>query len=451
MATKENAVKHAAGNTENATYSKGYLRYALGLMFMVTLFNYTDRFVLSILIDPIQKDTGLSDSQIGLLTGIAFAVVYSFLNIPIGRLADRFNRVQIVAVAVTVWSGFTVLFGLAANYTQMILARIGVAAGEAGGINPIYSIIGDYYPAEKRGTAASIITLGASVGTMIGFALAGLLNDLVGWRMTFVSLGLAGAVLGPLVLFTLKEPLRGLSDGIVIEKESARESFGEAVAELWGRRSYIFLLIGMGVAGIGSMGPMTWLPTFFIRKFAVTTTEIGAWSAAGSAIPMAVSTLAGGILFNRLYHKDPRWGLWLPAIGLAIGTPTLILQLLMPSLPMAILVGVVPAMTGGLMGPPLLAISLTLSGARLRTLGGAFMSLAMYLVGMGIGPSLVGVISQLALPFVGGDTIISLGMAIGFASLFYVISAGVLCYACKTLKADIARTRDYDGLRNQNS
>jgi len=155
------------------TYSKGYLRYALGLMFMVTVFNYTDRFVLSILIDPIQKDLGFTDSQIGLLTGIAFAVVYSFMAIPIGRLADRFNRVRIVAIAVMVWSGFTAIFGMASNYTHMILARIGVAAGEAGGINPIYSIIGDYYPAEKRGTAVSIITLGGSVGTMIGFALAG--------------------------------------------------------------------------------------------------------------------------------------------------------------------------------------------------------------------------------------------------------------------------------------
>ena len=431
------------------TYSKGYLRYALGLMFMVTVFNFTDRFVLSILIDPIQKDIGLSDSQMGLLTGIAFAIVYATLNVPIGRLADRFNRVRIIAIAVMVWSGFTAHFGLAANYSQMILARIGLAAGEAGGINPIYSIIGDYYPARQRGTAVAIITLGGSVGTMIGFALAGLLNDLVGWRMTFVYLGLAGAILGPLVLFTLKEPLRGLSDGIVIKEDSARESFGEAVAELWGRRSYVFLLIGMGIAGIGSMGPMIWFPTFFIRKFGVTTTEIGAWSAIGSVIPMAISTLVGGVLFDRLYRKNPRWGFWMPAIGMVIGTPAMILQLFMPSLPMSILVGVVPALTAGLLPPPLIAISLALSGARLRTLGGAFMAMALYLVGMGIGPSLIGVISQLGLPFVSGNSIIALGMAIGFASLFYVISAGVLCYACKTLKTDIAWARDYDERRGK--
>ncbi|MBW2370102.1 MAG: MFS transporter, partial [Deltaproteobacteria bacterium] len=168
--TRNTDLKINSITENNSPYSKAYLRYALGLLFVVTLFNYTDRFVLSILIDPIQKDTGLSDSQMGLLTGIAFAFVYATLSVPIGRCADRFNRVRIVAIAIMVWSGFTALFGMTAGYIQMIGARIGVAAGEAGGVNPIYSIVGDYYPAERRGMALAVIALGGSVGTMFGFA-----------------------------------------------------------------------------------------------------------------------------------------------------------------------------------------------------------------------------------------------------------------------------------------
>jgi len=434
----QNTIHHSS------VYSNAYLRYALGLMFVIALFNYMDRFVLSILLDPIQKDTGLTDSQLGLLTGIAFAAVYSILSIPIGRLADRYNRVRIIAAAITIWSAFTALFGFAANYTQMIFARIGVAAGEAGGVNPVYSIVGDYFPAEKRGTALAVINLGGGLGTLFGYALAGFLNDAFGWRMTFIILGVCGVMLGPVILFTLREPQRGQTDGILIDETRKQETFIESVKELWTRRSYVMLVMGMAVAATGSMGVMIWLPTYLIRKFHMSTTEVGAWFAAGSALPYAASILIAGIVADRLYRKDPRWSFRLPAIGTAIAAPFILFLLFMPSVPLTILMGVVPNFCAGLLGPPLIAISQALAGSRFRSLSMAFMSFATYFLGMGIGPTLIGIISQFSLPYVNNDGVKSLGIAIGCASILYVLGALILYVGSKTVKQDIEKARDYD-------
>jgi MFS family permease len=203
----------------------------------------------------------------------------------------------------------------------------------------------------------------------------------------------------------------------------------------------------MAVVGVGSMGVMNWMPTFFIRKFQVTTTEIGAWSAAGSSIPYTISILAAGIISDRLYRKDPRWSVRMPALGLAAAAPFVVIQLLMPSLPAAILVGVMPSFAAGLIGPPLMAIGQALSGSRFRSLSVAFMSLASYLVGMGIGPSLTGVISQLTLPLVEGDPLKSLGVAIGSATILYFAGAIILYKGSKTVPQDIERAREYDRLR----
>jgi MFS family permease len=189
--------------------SKSYRRYVLFLLTIVYALNFIDRQILVVLQESIKLDMGLSDTQLGLLTGFAFAIFYVSVGIPIARLADKGNRKNIVAVAVTVWSGMTVVSGLTQNYFQLLLARIGVGVGEAGGSPPSHSIISDYYPAKERGRAMSLYSMGVYIGILVGYGVGGWINQHYGWRVAFFAVGIPGLLIALLVKFTIREPLRG--------------------------------------------------------------------------------------------------------------------------------------------------------------------------------------------------------------------------------------------------
>ncbi len=217
-------------------------------LFVVNIFYYIDRYVLNMLIEPIRLEFGLTDGEIGLLTGLAFAISYALMTIPFGRMTDRYNRVRILAVAVSLWSLSTAAFGLARSYVEMLVYRVGVAFGEAGGFIPIQSLVGDLYRPSWRSTAMGILLAGGSIGQLMAYAAAGMMNDAIGWRMTFIILGLAGVGIGPLLWMTIREPQRGASEGLQIQGPADTSSTFGAIGALLGRPAMRGVIGGMTVA-----------------------------------------------------------------------------------------------------------------------------------------------------------------------------------------------------------
>ena len=214
-----------------------YRRYVLFVLTGVYAFNFIDRQILVILSEPIKADLGLSDGQIGLLTGLAFAFFYVILGIPIARYADKANRKNIVAVALTVWSAMTALSGLAQNFMQLLLARVGVGVGEAGGSPPAHAIISDYYPPKKRATALSIYSMGVYIGVFLGFLVGGIIGKIYGWRIALFALGIPGILYAILVYYTVKEPPRGLTDQV---KDMNQSSFIDVLKVLFSKKTFLF-------------------------------------------------------------------------------------------------------------------------------------------------------------------------------------------------------------------
>src|SRR5688572_22703355 len=222
--------------------SPAYARYVLALLFAVYVVNFIDRQILAILLEPIKADLGVTDTAMGFLTGIAFALFYTVAGIPIARLADRSVRRTVIAVGLAVWSGMTVLSGLARSFTQLALARIGVGIGEAACTPPAHSLLADYFPPERRGTALAVYGMGIHVGILFGFLVGGWMNELFGWRQALFVVGAPGLILAIVVRLTVREPVRGAADGIVVAAETV--PFRAAVSEFRSLRSLVQMTLG---------------------------------------------------------------------------------------------------------------------------------------------------------------------------------------------------------------
>ena len=268
-------MKGLPGNDDYATASAR--NYALVMLTVVYSFNFIDRQLLAILQESIKLELGFSDSQLGLLTGFAFAVFYVTAGIPIARWADRANRRNIVALAIGLWSFMTAVSGAVQNYLQLLLARIGVGVGEAGGSPPSHSIISDIFPPDKRAGAMAFYSMGVNFGILFGFLFGGWLNEFFGWRVAFVVVGVPGILLAIVVRLTLREPMRGLS-----EKHRASDeyvSFVEVVKLLWSRVSFRHLALACGLNAFAGYSTGSWTASFLIRSHAMTTGELGTWLA----------------------------------------------------------------------------------------------------------------------------------------------------------------------------
>jgi len=252
----ENSLK-ARTKDENPYASPRSAYYALGVLTLVYSFAFIDRQLLAILQESIKVDLDLSDSQLGLLTGFAFALFYVTAGIPIARMADNGNRLNIVAISIFVWSFMTAISGAAQNFVQLLLARIGVGIGEAGGNAPSQSMISDIFPPNKRGTALGIYFTGVNIGVMFGFLLGGWLNEVFGWRTAFVVVGLPGILLALIVRLTLVEPARGVVENKVIDSKST--TFVEVVSLLWKRRSFRHIVMGNALAALVTYSVSSWM------------------------------------------------------------------------------------------------------------------------------------------------------------------------------------------------
>lgn len=419
------------------TFTEGYRRYVLGILVVVYVFNFIDRQILSILLQPIKLDLGLSDTQLGLLSGVAFAVFYVGFGIPIARLADRSSRVNIISVSITVWSVMTAVCGLAQNFWQLLLARIGVGVGEAGCSPPAHSLISDYFSPETRATALSIYSLGIPIGVMIGFLAGGWIEEYFGWRTAFVVVGLPGVLMAVVVRMTLREPPRGHSEDI--QHDGAHLGLGEVAAYLWGLRAFRHVALAAGLHAFVGYGVIGWLPSFLARSHQMGGAEIGTWLALLAGIVGGLGTLAGGYLGDRYARRDRRWYVWIPALSLLVTVPFSFFAFLAGDKYLALLMYIAPTFFGAFYHGPTLAIVQGLAQVRMRAISAAVYIFIVNLVGLGLGPLAVGVLSDLLHPSFGVE---SLRYALLGVFMVNIWSAVHYLIAAKTLREDFDSNPD---------
>ncbi|MEE2662549.1 MAG: MFS transporter [Myxococcota bacterium] len=407
-----------------------YANYALGLLLGVYIFNFIDRQILSILMEKIKEEIQLSDTELGFLGGIAFALFYTIAGLPIARWADRGSRTNIIAISVLVWSLFTAFTGAARNFWMILVARIGVGIGEAGCSPPAHSLISDFFPPERRGTALSIYALGIPIGGSLGTLVGAWVGQAFGWRTAFVVVGLPGILLSLAVWATLREPVRGRSEARApVERES--ESIGEVVRFMAGLRSFWHLSFAGSLHAFVGYGAAYFVPSFFARVHGMGLAERGSWLAAIGLVAVA-GTYLGGALGDRLAHRDVRWYMWLPGIATIAGIPIALGYYLSPDPYVALLLFGIPA---GIAGPmylgPTFAMTQTLVKPHMRAVASAILLFILNLIGLGIGPWFVGFVSDALAPRYGNESlrwalvsIVSIGNL--WSSVHYFLAARTL-------------------------
>ncbi len=385
------------------TVSPAYRRYVLLILMMVYAFNFIDRQLLVILQESIKTELKLSDTQLGLLTGFAFAMLYVTMGLPLARLADKSNRKNIVAVCLTLWSGITALTGMATSYMQLLLARIGVGIGEAGCSPQSHAIISDYYPVEKRATAISIYSMGIYLGIFIGYMGGGIINQYYGWRAAFYVMGIPGILLALLLFFTVREPVRGASD--LIKKASPDRSVWEVIRYLFSKKTFIFLSIGAGFIAFAQYGIGNWLPSFLFRYHGMQSQEIGIANALLIGIGGGLGTYLGGFLGDRYGRKSPGWYLWIPMIAALVALPFSLAAFFIPQ-KYAVLALFFPViLLNTVYFAPTIAITHTLVPANMRAVASSILLFILNIIGLGGGPLATGVLSDWLRPSMGNESL----------------------------------------------
>ena len=418
----------------SALFSEATRRYVLGVLVVTYTFNFIDRQILGILVEPIKRDLGVSDTWMGLLTGLAFAVFYTVMGIPIARFADRANRRNLVALALAIWSGFTALQGAAQSFWQLVLFRIGVGVGEAGCSPPSHSILADYYPPNRRATALGIYSLGIPVGILFGFFVGGWMEEFFGWRWAFVVVGVPGLLLALLVRLTVREPPRGYSEQRTSEGE--QPSIVEVARYLLARKSFVHMAIGGGVTAFVGYGLITWAAPFFMRTHGMSSGELGTWLGLIFGIPGGVGIALGGRLADRFGERDARWYLWIVAAALLVVVPVGLGVYLSDDATLALLFLVVPVLLGNFYQATTFAQTQTLVGLRMRSVAAAILLFVLNIIGLALGPSAVGFLSDLLAPEFGND---SLRWALLICSLANLWAAFHYWQAGRHFPGDLAR------------
>ena len=409
---------------------------AMVLLFAVSTFNYIDRTILSILQVPIKRDLGLSDAQLGLLTGLAFALFYTTLSIPIARVADRSNRRNLITAALALWSGMTALCGLATGFASLLFLRIGVAAGEAGSIPASQSIIADIYPPSRRATAMSVWGLSLPVGLLLGYSTTGWLAETIGWRWTFAVVGGLGVVLAPIVLLGLKEPMRGAHDLSLSAASAAPHGFSESARFLWRMPAFRLVVLAAALHGFTQYSMMNWAAPFYVRAHGMSLSSVALYMALTSGIGGGIGIYLGGYFSDRLGGRDPRWRVLVMAISIAAMLPFAVVQYTIPSLTVSLLCGAAVSMLMLCYYGPILAVVHSMVPGSMRAFTAAVLLLIFNIVGLGLGPSLTGLASDLLQPHFPAP-----GASLGYALIIALIPSFIAVVLFLTV-ANAARLRE---------
>ena len=417
-------------NTDQNPYTSARARYyALGLLTVVYTFNFVDRQLLSILQESIKADLLLSDQQLGLLTGFAFALFYTVAGIPIARYADRNNRRNVVAIAIALWSFMTAISGLVQNYLQLLLARIGVGVGEAGGSPPAHSMISDIFPPERRASALAFYSMGINFGILFGFLAGGWLNEFFDWRVAFFVVGAPGIVVALFVRYTLREPIRGLMED---RQDVATDTpFPEVLKLLWSRLSFRHLAIGGALNAFAGYSSSNWTASFMIRSHDMSTGELGTWLALIMGVGGAIGVFWGSYIAERLAKFDVRWYMWMPTITGMICVPFMIATYVVEGAYTALIVSIVPGVLFNVYLGNSLAMTHALVGLRMRAVASAILFFLINLIGMGLGPWGVGLLSDMLSAELGSESLryamlYLLPAAMGWSAVHFLLASRTL-------------------------
>jgi MFS family permease len=370
----------------------GYANYVLGVLFVVYVFNFIDRQILSILLQSIKEDLGATDTQLGFLTGTAFAIFYTFAGIPLARWADRGVRRDIITLGLALWSAMTAASGLARSFWQLAAARIGVGVGEAACSPPAHSLIADYFPPERRSTALSIYAMGIHVGIMFGYLAGGWIDEFFGWRVAFFVVGLPGLGLAVLLRWSVREPPRGHSEGVSVVGEVP--SLAEARRTLWRLRSFRQICLAGAFMSFAGYGVAIWAPVFLVRVHGMGTGEIGTWLGLITGFAGPIGAFLGGRLTDRFGSGDARWYGWLPAGAALLSLPFAAFFLLWPDPRVALAVSFFSTLLGAMWLGPTFSIVQGLVGLRMRSMASAILLFVFNLIGLGLGPQSVGILND---------------------------------------------------------
>ncbi|SDE23742.1 spinster family MFS transporter [Kordiimonas lacus] len=407
--------------------------YALVVLTIVYAFNFIDRQILVILQEAIKNDLGLSDTQLGLLSGFSFAIFYTVLGLPIARLADRMNRRNIISIALAIWSGMTALSGMAQNFTQLLLARMGVGVGEAGGSPPAHSMISDMFTAGKRSTALAVYSAGLYLGIFLGYTSGGYLQEAYDWRTTFMIVGIPGVLLAIILRMTVQEPPRGLYDKPGSDK---RYSLVETFQILFKLKSFPFIAFGCAMSAFVSYGTSNFMPSFMIRYHGISPSEIGLTLGLVTGIGGMIGTFLGGALTDRFGAKDARWYLWLPGLTAVTAIPLALVTYHTSSKEVMLGTYFLVVILSTLYLAPSIAVTHRLVPPSMRALSSAVLFLVLNLIGMGLGPVLVGAISDFEAARTGADglrTALTIGTCIAIVKGYLFWTGG------RKLPEDLAR------------
>lgn len=430
--------------------SRLYRAYVLFILVVVYTFNFIDRLIIGILFVPMKEELGLTDSQLGLMSGLAFALFYTFLGIPIATLADRSSRTWIMTAALTVWSAMTAVCGLAQNFVQLFLARLGVGAGEAGGVAPAYSLIADYFPPEKRARALSIFAFGIPIGSATGIILGGILNDLLDWRAAFFIVGAAGIFIAPIFRLTVREPVRGQFDKAPQTKEFV--PVAKVLAYIAKKPSFWGLSFAASSGSMMGYGVFTWMPSFFVRSFEEELPGFFSWMPSfllpadpsptlyaayfyGTLVLVGglIGIFMGGVIADRLGAKNKSAYALVPAVAFTLTVPLFAAGMLSTNLAVSFAVFLLPTGLALVWLGPVTSAFQHLVPPNMRATASAIFLFINSLIGIGLGQSAIGFISDAYNARFGDE---ALRYSILTGTIFYVIAAVLFFLTSRRLAKD---------------
>ena len=416
--TETTMAERGAGSSEGSLAVRRNV--ALWMLFLVGTINFVDRQLLSVLVEPIRADMQFSDTQFGILTGLAFALFYAAMGVPVAMIADRWNRVRLIGIACIVWSGFTAACGMASNFWQLAIMRFGVGAGESGGTAPSLSVLADYYPPDRRPFAIGIFTCNGPFGVFVGASFAAWAAATIGWRGAFIVIGIVGVIVAPLLIWLVREPARGQMDKG--QSDDVALPFSQSLALFARRPSLRMVMISSGLAAFVSYGMLNWIPAFLMRTQDMPLTALATWFAPAAGITFGIGNLGGGWLVSRIARRSPRAYGAIPALATAVLVPSFAAALLVDSWQASLALMLIPMTACTVYIAPALALVQNLTPPRSRATAAAMLMLMFNIIGLGLGPLFVGIASD-ALKAVHGDdslrwalmTLIPFAIAAGLA------------------------------------
>lgn len=417
-------------------FSRGYRRYVLFALTLVYTLNCLDQGLIILLLQPIKEDLHLSDSQLGFLTGIAFGLFYATVGVPIARWADRGNRATIASIAISLWGITVMLCMFVTNYVQLVIARVAAGIGESGGLPPTYSLVGDYFPlAAERARAMAIYMLASPVSLLVSFVVGGWVNERFGWRIAFLMMGIPGLLVGALVKLTVRDPRSGRTD-VAAAAARPQPRLREVMATLWRCRSTRHLIVAFILLYTMGLGLSPWYAVFMIRNHGMGTGQLGIWLGGIFGLGGVVGTLLGGDIAARWFGGDERAQMRLSALIVGSLVPCFVMFLLLPSKEQALIALTPTVILGNFISGPAFALIQRLVNDEIRATSLALVMLLANLIGMGVGPQVVGVLSDWLIPRVGNDSLRYAMLAISSISLW---SAYHFWQVGRTVREDLKR------------